>query len=91
MRSLKQNTSIKFLVSYADPSEGHVGTIYQATGWLYTGLSQATPKYDLGGGKVHHSRSLGQAYGARSVRHFQAKNVPIKVVPQSPKHRYVYF
>ena len=36
---LKQNTDIKALISYADPKEGHAGTIYQATNWLYQGNS----------------------------------------------------
>jgi hypothetical protein len=43
LRSLRKNTGLNFLVSYADPAQGHLGTIYQATGWVYTGLSQATP------------------------------------------------
>ena len=43
LRALRNRTSVKFLVSYADPTQGHVGTIYQATGWLYTGLSQGAP------------------------------------------------
>ncbi len=43
LRALRRSTSLAFLLSYADPTQGHVGTIYQATGWLYTGLSQATP------------------------------------------------
>jgi hypothetical protein len=34
MRALKRNTSLIFLVSYADPAQGHLGTIYQATGWV---------------------------------------------------------
>ena len=34
LRALRSRTSVKFLVSYADPTQGHVGTIYQATGWL---------------------------------------------------------
>lgn len=90
-RALQKNTELKFLVSYADPAQGHVGTIYQATGWGYTGLSQATPKYDIGDGKIRHSRSLGQTYGSHSVRHFQKHGVPIALVPQLPKHRYIYF
>ena len=48
MRSLKRHTGLKFLVSYADPAQGHLGTIYQATGWVYTGLSEAMPMYDIG-------------------------------------------
>jgi hypothetical protein len=34
LRNLKQHTKVKFLVSYADPAQGHLGIIYQATGWL---------------------------------------------------------
>ena len=43
VRSLRKHTNLKFLLSYADPAQGHLGTIYQATGWLYTGLSQTMP------------------------------------------------
>jgi hypothetical protein len=91
LRSLRRHTSIKFLISYADPSQGHIGTIYQATGWLYTGLSEAMPLYDLGDGKARHSRSLAHSYGTHSVRYFSAHGVAVKLVPQAPKHRYVYF
>ena len=91
VRSLRNHTSLKFLLSYADPAQGHLGTIYQATGWIYTGLSQAMPLYDLGDGRVRHSRSLAHGFGTHSVRHFKAKGISIKVIPQSPKHRYLYF
>ncbi|MBI4235734.1 MAG: hypothetical protein HY688_00020 [Chloroflexi bacterium] len=43
LRALRRYTSVRFLVTYADPGQGHMGIIYQATGWLYTGLSQASP------------------------------------------------
>ena len=91
LRSLRRHTSIKFLVTYADPAQGHVGTIYQATNWIYTGLSQAMPLYDIGDGNLRHSRSLSYSYGTHSVRHFKKMGVPIVVVPQGSKHRYLYF
>ena len=91
LRALRKHTNIKFIVTYADPSAGHVGTIYQASNWLYTGLSQAMPVYDLGDGVQHHSRSLSHAYGTHSLAHFRAKGVDIRIIAQSPKHRYVYF
>ncbi len=90
-RSLRKHTALKFLISYADPSQGHVGTIYQATGWLYTGLSEAMPLYDIGDGVMRHSRSLAHAYGSHSVRYFADHGVRVKVVPQAAKHRYVHF
>lgn len=89
--ALRRETSLKFVISYADPAQGHVGTIYQASNWLYTGLSEPTPRYDLGDGVLRHSRSLGNAYGSRSVKHFQTHGVPIRTVRQTPKHRYLYF
>jgi hypothetical protein len=91
LRSLKQHTRVKFLVSYADPAQGHLGIIYQATSWLYTGLSEAIPLYDVGDGKLRHSRSLSHAYGTHSVQHFARHGVEVKLAPQSAKHRYLYF
>ena len=91
LRALRRQKSLKFIVSYADPAQGHLGTIYQATGWLYTGVSSATPLYDIGDGKPRHSRSLSHAYGTHSVAHFKRNGVEVRLVPQSAKHRYVYF
>ena len=91
LRALKRHTRLKFVLAYADPSVGHVGTIYQATGWLYTGLSSPMSMYDLGDGVLRHSRSLGYSFGSHSKKHFQASGVPIRAVTQSPKHRYIRF
>lgn len=46
-RLIRHYTDAKFLISYADPAAGHVGTIYQSAGWLYTGLSSVISLYDL--------------------------------------------
>lgn len=34
---LRKNTKVKFLISYSDPEQNHVGTIYQATNAIYQG------------------------------------------------------
>ena len=91
LRSLRRRTTLKFVLTSADPSRGHRGGIYMASGWTYTGLSEPTPMYDLGDGKARHSRSLAHAYGTHSVRYFQKHGVLINTVPQSAKHRYIYF
>ena len=91
LRSLRRNTSVKFVVSYADPSQGHLGIIYQAAGWLYIGLSEAMSLYDLGDGKARQSRSLAHGFGTHSVKHFAASGVGVKLIPQARKHRYVAF
>jgi hypothetical protein len=91
IQALKRNTLVKFLVTYADPAQGHLGTIYQATNRLYTGLSQGTPLYDIGDGRLYHSRTLSQICGTHSLEYLQKQGVPANVVPQSAKHRYLYF
>ncbi len=91
LRYLKKYTSLKFIITYADPAQGHVGTIYQATGWFYTGLSEATPKYDIGDGVARHSRSLAHAFGSHSLKYLSEHGLKVKVMPQIPKYRYIYF
>jgi len=91
LRSLKRDTSLKFVLAYSDPSAGHLGTIYQATNWLYAGLSSATPLYDIGDGILHHSRSLAHSLGSHSIRYLTSQGIDVKTVPQSAKHRYIYF
>jgi hypothetical protein len=90
-KALKRHTYVKFVVTYADPAQEHVGTIYQASNWLYTGLSKMTPFYDIGDGKPKHSRSLGQIYGTHSIKFLSRQGIPVKLIIQSAKHRYIYF
>lgn len=90
MRTLRKHTSLVAVISYADPAAGHIGIIYQATGWLYTGLSDAMAKFDVGDGKPRHSRSLSAVVGSHSVKYLKANGVPIRVVATAHKHRYVY-
>ena len=90
LRSLRRHTSLRFVLTYADPSADHVGTIYMAGGWLYVGLSEATPLYDLGDGVARHSRTVAHAIGTHSLKHFARHGIEVRVVPQARKHRYVY-
>jgi hypothetical protein len=90
LRALRRETQLKFVVAYSDPAAGHLGTIYQASNWLYCGLSTAMPSLDLGDGVPRHSRTIGQVFGSHSMKHLEANGVKAKLVPQEAKHRYVY-
>lgn len=74
LRMLKKEELI--IVSYADTGAGHNGYIYQATNFIYTGVTKRrTDKYTPGN---KHSRHYTDEYKhLRKVR--------------TPKHRYVYF
>lgn len=54
-RSLKMLPNGTFVVSYADTAWSHIGYIYQATNFLYTGLTKArTDKYSESGHSRHY-------------------------------------
>lgn len=55
----KKNPGLKILVSYADSRQGHLGIIYQAGNWVYTGKAKTTPDY-LYKGKYYHVRSMNR-------------------------------
>jgi hypothetical protein len=71
------------IVSYADTSQGHNGYIYQATNWLYTGLSaKRTERYDINNPNKH----------SKSVTENKNNNYQDLAVRQRPqKHRYIFF
>lgn len=77
-RSLKKLKKLKLIiVSYADTAMNHHGYIYQATNWLYTGMTkQRTDKYTENG---KHSR------------HYTKNVIETKRKVRSSKHRYIYF
>lgn len=81
------------IVSYADSGYGHVGTVYQATHWIYTGLSAAFKDYiEEGNDKDHLTQadSWKAKYGSAS----KAREVlgdKVITIERSRKHRYVYF
>lgn len=73
------------VVSYADTAQGHVGYIYQATNFIYTGKTDAdrkTPRGDrISGGS--HSRHNGRNVDG-------SVNQSFEIVRRLPKHRYVF-
>jgi hypothetical protein len=57
LRFLKRTSpGIRLVVSYADPAQGHVGKIYQAGGWIFTGVTAPMPMYRDKRGRLVHNR-----------------------------------
>lgn len=74
------------VLSYADPAYGHVGTVYQATNWLYTGLSAKRTDWSIPG-VDGHGQSLSDRYSSAELR--EAYGETFKIVARPRKHRYV--
>ncbi len=87
---LRQRTPWKAIISYADPTAGHLGVIYQATGWLYLGATQRDGYIRLPDGKLHHPRSVSNLLGSNSIRHLRATGVQARREPTLGKHKYLY-
>jgi hypothetical protein len=76
----------EIVVSFADPSAGHVGTVYQATNWIYTGLSAKRTNWTFDG-NAKHGQTVADKYTAE-----QARSLPgFRLEPRQQKHRYIYF
>ena len=56
----KQNPTVKLLISYADKGQKHVGTIYQATNWIFVGENESSGKDYFYKGKWRHDRTLNE-------------------------------
>jgi hypothetical protein len=92
----------KIIISYADTSQDHLGKVYQATNFIYTGLSDKRTEWqmieetvksddlfmDYETTKSPHSKTLTERY---TLEYRQANPDKFKVVDRPQKHRYIYF
>ena len=75
----KQSPSLRLIVSYADPEQGHIGGIYQAGNWIYDGKSSKAVKIFYKG-KWSHKKTVDDA----GINQSKLRK---KIVPG--KHRYL--
>lgn len=89
---LKKNSAdLKLVVSFADPSEGHHGGVYQAGNWIYTGKQPPTTEYIAPDGKQWHGRMVskdGKIKVQGKYRKCWRTDQCIPVIKQG-KHRYL--
>ena len=85
----RQSPRLRLIVSYADPEHGHVGTLYQACGWLYIGRTNRESLIRLNG-RLLHPRTVTSRYRTRSIdwlrMHVSADAAHVRT---APKFRYV--
>lgn len=88
---LEQNFPQYFLlVSYADPTHDHLGYIYQATNWIYTGTGAESKSDVIVNGELISEKHLYNLYGTHKRDVLRAKGLEIQDIIAQPKHRYVY-
>jgi hypothetical protein len=80
----------EIVVSYADSSQNHIGIVYQATNWIYTGLSSKFKDPKVKG--LEHQHHATYAHGlsnAQVIEKYGQHNVYFVERPR--KHRYIFF
>lgn len=75
----------RFIVSYADETEGHTGVIYKATNALYTGKAQERKFYRDDDGNLRSPRQ-----GGENITISDAKENGWDVEKRKTKYRYVF-
>jgi hypothetical protein len=92
-RSLRMIPKPSVVVSYADTEQGHVGYVYQATNFIYTGLSAKRTDWKIKGKEHLHGatvadESRGQENRAQWMRNKYGDDFYLEDRPR--KHRYVF-
>jgi hypothetical protein len=78
----------EIIVSFAEIQQGHVGTVYQASNWIYTGLSAKRTNWTIEG-VDRHCQTIADKYTAAELR--EKYGDKFSLVDRPRKHRYVYF
>jgi hypothetical protein len=77
----------EIIVSYAQIDQGHLGVVYQATNWLYTGLSAKRTNWTISG-IDKHCQTLADKHTAKEIRELYGDRLSLQ--PRPRKHRYIY-
>jgi hypothetical protein len=85
-RSVRQ-AGKELVVSFADIAANHLGIVYQATNWLYTGLSAKRTDWTVEG-VDKHGHTWADKYSAAEMREMFGDRFTLK--PRSRKHRYIF-
>ena len=80
----KDDPLCQIVVSFSDHRQRHLGTIYQATNWIYLGLSVTSDTQYFYNGKWTHERTINSKRNRNTLK---------KILPKrenSNKFRYIY-
>lgn len=83
---------VRLVVSYADADQGHIGTIYQATNWLYMGKVKAGENLNIyvDGEKVHHRTFTKDLPPSEAVDDLRRRGHTVEVSETKGKQKYLF-
>ena len=91
--SLKMLPTNKIIVSFADISQGHSGCVYQATNFIYCGLSAKRTDWKVKGKEHLHGQTIADEFRGvknRAAAMREKYGDDFYLAPRSRKHRYIF-
>ena len=86
LKRLKQHKpKYKAVISFADPMQGHEGTIYQASNAIYYGTTSSSLAFRKPDGTIRHKRS-----GGKNMLKADGIEQGLTPVRRDGKHRYLF-
>jgi len=92
-RSLKILPTNKIVVSFADIAQGHLGYVYQATNFIYCGLSAKRTDWKVKGKEHLHGQTIADEFRGvknRATAMREKYGDDFYLAPRSRKHRYIF-
>tara|TARA_R110000765_G_scaffold156633_1_gene259583 strand:- start:357 stop:1046 length:690 start_codon:yes stop_codon:yes gene_type:complete len=92
--SMKLLPRPSIIISYADPAQGHVGYVYQATNFFYCGMTEKRTDWAIKGLEHLHAQTIADRYRghdkpSEAIRREHGDNFYMAERPR--KHRYIMF
>jgi len=85
----REMPGIRLLVSYADLNQGHEGKIYQASNWLFIGVTGHEAGIMLNG-RLTHRRTINSKYGTSDIQWLRNRIDPsARRYEGKPKFKYL--
>jgi hypothetical protein len=86
-----KSPELRLIVSFADPSQGHHGGVYQAGNWVYTGRQPETTEFIAPDGKQWHGRMVSKDGKIKVQGKYRScwRTDQCKPVSKPGKHRYL--
>jgi len=90
LRELKKRGT-DLVVSFADMTHGHEGTVYKASNWKYAGFRERRMDGVLIGNTFYPGRTCNSLWGTRSPRLLQERFPDKSIKPHFDKGKHLYY
>ena len=90
LRVLRRDALSRVAISYADPKQGHLGIVYQATNWIYLGQMKPSAQLLFSDGALMHKRAAFDRYGTDNPARLRSVDPGVRSACVPGKHKYAY-